>query len=59
MQPWESEFLDSQRVWAEYALKRQVHPDTLHFAIRHPKLLCRHQVSKVVSLFQPASRSSM
>ena len=23
MQPWESEFLDSQRVWAEYALKRQ------------------------------------
>jgi pre-mRNA-processing factor 8 len=23
LQPWESEFLDSQRVWAEYALKRQ------------------------------------
>lgn len=23
MQPWESEFIDSQRVWAEYALKRQ------------------------------------
>jgi len=23
IQPWESEFLDSQRVWAEYALKRQ------------------------------------
>ncbi|EKX45108.1 hypothetical protein GUITHDRAFT_87243 [Guillardia theta CCMP2712] len=23
VQPWESEFLDSQRVWAEYALKRQ------------------------------------
>ena len=23
MQPWESEFVDSQRVWAEYALKRQ------------------------------------
>lgn len=22
-QPWESEFIDSQRVWAEYALKRQ------------------------------------
>ncbi|MFN3503918.1 MAG: hypothetical protein ACK4ZJ_16835, partial [Allorhizobium sp.] len=22
VQPWESEFLDSQRVWAEYALKR-------------------------------------
>jgi len=22
MQPWESEFVDSQRVWAEYALKR-------------------------------------
>ena len=22
-QPWESEFVDSQRVWAEYALKRQ------------------------------------
>jgi len=21
--PWESEFVDSQRVWAEYALKRQ------------------------------------
>ena len=21
--PWESEFIDSQRVWAEYALKRQ------------------------------------
>lgn len=21
--PWESEFTDSQRVWAEYALKRQ------------------------------------
>lgn len=21
--PWESEFMDSQRVWAEYALKRQ------------------------------------
>jgi hypothetical protein len=24
LQPWESEFVDSQRVWAEYALKRQV-----------------------------------
>ncbi|KAJ1927298.1 hypothetical protein IWQ60_003038 [Tieghemiomyces parasiticus] len=23
LQPWESEFTDSQRVWAEYALKRQ------------------------------------
>ncbi len=23
IQPWEAEFLDSQRVWAEYALKRQ------------------------------------
>jgi len=23
LQPWESEFVDSQRVWAEYALKRQ------------------------------------
>ena len=23
VQPWEAEFLDSQRVWAEYALKRQ------------------------------------
>ncbi|KAG0699153.1 Pre-mRNA-processing-splicing factor 8 [Chionoecetes opilio] len=23
IQPWETEFLDSQRVWAEYALKRQ------------------------------------
>lgn len=23
VQPWESEFIDSQRVWAEYALKRQ------------------------------------
>ncbi|KAJ8461749.1 hypothetical protein OPV22_034675 [Ensete ventricosum] len=23
IQPWESEFMDSQRVWAEYALKRQ------------------------------------
>jgi len=23
IQPWESEFVDSQRVWAEYALKRQ------------------------------------
>ena len=23
MQPWESEFIDSQRVWAEYRLKRQ------------------------------------
>ena len=23
IQPWESEFIDSQRVWAEYALKRQ------------------------------------
>lgn len=23
MQPWESEFVDSQRVWAEYAVKRQ------------------------------------
>jgi pre-mRNA-processing factor 8 len=23
MMPWESEFVDSQRVWAEYALKRQ------------------------------------
>ncbi|KAG0498353.1 hypothetical protein HPP92_003044 [Vanilla planifolia] len=23
MKPWESEFIDSQRVWAEYALKRQ------------------------------------
>ena len=23
IQPWESEFSDSQRVWAEYALKRQ------------------------------------
>lgn len=22
-QPWESEFVDSQRVWAEYALKKQ------------------------------------
>ncbi|KAJ0946652.1 putative pre-mRNA-processing-splicing factor 8 [Helianthus annuus] len=22
-EPWESEFIDSQRVWAEYALKRQ------------------------------------
>ena len=22
-QPWESEFIESQRVWAEYALKRQ------------------------------------
>ena len=22
-QPWESVFIDSQRVWAEYALKRQ------------------------------------
>lgn len=21
--PWESEFIDSQRVWAEYTLKRQ------------------------------------
>ena len=26
MQPWESEFVDSQRVWAEYALKRQEVP---------------------------------
>ncbi|KAG0341501.1 Pre-mRNA-processing-splicing factor 8 [Podila humilis] len=23
LQPWESEFIDSQRVWSEYALKRQ------------------------------------
>ena len=23
VQPWESEFIDSQRVWAEYRLKRQ------------------------------------
>lgn len=23
MQTWEAEFVDSQRVWAEYALKRQ------------------------------------
>ena len=23
IQPWESEFIDSNRVWAEYALKRQ------------------------------------
>ena len=23
IQPWESEFIDSQRVWSEYALKRQ------------------------------------
>jgi len=23
IQPWESQFIDSQRVWAEYALKRQ------------------------------------
>ena len=23
LQPWESEFSDSQRVWAEYALKRE------------------------------------
>ena len=23
IQPWESEFIDSQRVWAEYRLKRQ------------------------------------
>ena len=23
VQPWEAEFIDSQRVWAEYALKRQ------------------------------------
>ena len=23
IQPWEMEFIDSQRVWAEYALKRQ------------------------------------
>jgi pre-mRNA-processing factor 8 len=23
IQPWESEFIDSQRVWAEYALKRK------------------------------------
>ena len=23
LQPWESEFITSQRVWAEYALKRQ------------------------------------
>jgi hypothetical protein len=23
IQPWEQEFIDSQRVWAEYALKRQ------------------------------------
>ena len=23
IQPWETEFIDSQRVWAEYALKRQ------------------------------------
>ena len=23
IQPWEAEFIDSQRVWAEYALKRQ------------------------------------
>lgn len=23
LQPWESEFIDSQRVWAEYAMKRQ------------------------------------
>lgn len=23
LQPWEAEFIDSQRVWAEYALKRQ------------------------------------
>jgi hypothetical protein len=23
LQPWESEFVDSQRVWAEYALKKQ------------------------------------
>ncbi|KAH7854443.1 hypothetical protein Vadar_013876 [Vaccinium darrowii] len=23
IQPWESEFIDSQQVWAEYALKRQ------------------------------------
>ena len=23
IQPWEAEFTDSQRVWAEYALKRQ------------------------------------
>ncbi len=23
LHPWESEFIDSQRVWAEYALKRQ------------------------------------
>jgi pre-mRNA-processing factor 8 len=23
MQPWESEFIDSERVWSEYALKKE------------------------------------
>lgn len=34
IQPWESEFIDSQRVWAEYALKRQEAITQNRFALK-------------------------
>ena len=51
IQPWEAEFVDSNRVWAEYALKRteaqaqnrrltlEVHPAVLLCAAVCPTLL--------------------
>ena len=43
MQPWESEFVDSQRVWAEYACRRSVlnlklrlHDDNAGSSARRP-----------------------
>ena len=42
IQPWEAEFTDSQRVWAEYALKRQeaqAQNRRLTLEVRTPQLL--------------------
>lgn len=39
VQPWEMEFIDSQRVWAEYALKRQEANAQNRFLFLKPKKL--------------------
>ncbi|KAH3883503.1 hypothetical protein DPMN_007460 [Dreissena polymorpha] len=45
--PWESEFIDSQRVWAEYALKRQEANAQNRYTTSH--IVCMDKTSAVES----------
>lgn len=54
IQPWESEFIDSQRVWAEYALKRQEAIAQNRYS-RHKITFLRHIVDCLLIFFRDLS----